>query len=81
MHIVGRQQPIMIGEKEMVIDLLFYHMKLRCYIVIDLKVEEFEASYTSQIGTYVVVVNHQLKTDMDNSTVGLIICKTKNNVV
>ena len=44
---IGRQQPIMIGQKEMAIDLLFYHMKLRCYIVIDLKVGEFDASYTS----------------------------------
>ena len=56
-------------------------MKLRCYIVIDLKVGEFDASYTSQVGTYVVAVNHQLKTDMDNPTIGLIICKTKDNVV
>ena len=55
---IGRQQPIMIGQKEMAIDLLFYHMKLRCYIVIDLKVGEFDASYTSQVGTYVVAVNH-----------------------
>ena len=78
---IGRQQPIMIGKKEMAIDLLFYHMKLRCYIVIDLKVGEFDASYTSQVGTYVVAVNHQLKTDMDNPTIGLIICKTKDNVV
>ncbi len=78
---IGRQQPIMIGQKEMAIDLLFYHMKLRCYIVIDLKVGEFDASYTSQVGTYVVAVNHQLKTDMDNPTIGLIICKTKDNVV
>ena len=78
---IGRQQPIMIGQKEMTMDLLFYHMKLRCYIVIDLKVGEFDASYTSQVGTYVVAVNHQLKTDMDNPTIGLIICKTKDNVV
>lgn len=78
---IGRQQPIMIGQKEMAMDLLFYHMKLRCYVVIDLKVGEFDASYTSQIGTYVVAVNHQLKTEMDNPTIGLIICKTKDNVV
>lgn len=78
---IGRQQPIMIGQKEMAMDLLFYHMKLRCYVVIDLKVGEFDTSYTSQIGTYVVAVNHQLKTEMDNPTIGLIICKTKDNVV
>lgn len=56
-------------------------LKLRCYIVIDLKVGEFDASNTSQVGTYVVAVNHQLKTDIDNPTIGLIICKTKDNVV
>jgi len=78
---IGRQQPIMVGTKEMVMDLLFYHMKLRCYIVIDLKVDEFKASDASQIGTYVVAVNHQLKTEADNPTIGLIICKTKEEVV
>lgn len=65
-----RQQPIIDWTKEMAMDLLFYHMKLRCYVVIDLKVGEFDASYTSQIGTYVVAVNHQLKTEMDNPTIG-----------
>lgn len=65
---IGRQQPIMIGQKEMAMDLLFYHMKLRCYVVIDLKVGEFDASYTSQIGTYVVAVNHQLKTEMEGKS-------------
>lgn len=78
---IGRQQPILVGKKEMAMDLLFYHMKLRCYIVIDLKVGEFDASFTSQVGTYVVAVNHQLKTEKDNPTIGLIICKTKDNVV
>lgn len=65
----------------MAIDLLFYHIKLRCYIVIDLKVGEFDASYASQVGTYVVAVNHQLKTDLDNPTTGLIICKTEDDVI
>ena len=78
---IDRQQPILIGQKEMVMDLLFYHMKLRCYVVIDLKVCEFEPSFTSQIGTYVVAVSHQLKTELDNPTIGLIICKTKDDVV
>ena len=78
---IGRQQIDYDWSKEMAMDLLFYHMKLRCYVVIDLKVGEFDASYTSQIGTYVVAVNHQLKTEMDNPTIGLIICKTKDNVV
>lgn len=78
---IGRQQPLVIGEKEVIVDLLFYHMNLRCYIVIDLKIGEFDASHLGQIGTYVVAINHQLKKDVDNPTIGLIICKTKDNVM
>lgn len=78
---VGRQVPILVGKKEMIMDLLFYHLKLRCYVVIDLKVCEFEPAFAGQLGTYVVAVNHQLKSELDNPTLGLIICKTKDNVV
>jgi predicted nuclease of restriction endonuclease-like (RecB) superfamily len=77
---VGRQVPIQIGTKEKFIDLLFYHLKLRCYIVIELKATDFEAAYTGQLGLYVSAVNHQMKTEVDNPTIGLLICKTKDNI-
>jgi predicted nuclease of restriction endonuclease-like (RecB) superfamily len=77
---VGRQYPITVGSKERNIDLLFYHLELRCYIVIELKTRDFEPEHTGKLGYYVTAVNHQLKKDTDNPTIGLLICKTKDNV-
>lgn len=78
---IGRQIRIEIGEKEFFIDLLFYHLKLRCYIVIELKTGEFKAEYVSKLGLYVSAVNHQMKESCDQPTIGLLICKTKDEVV
>ena len=77
---IGRQYPIKVGSKERNIDLLFYHLELRCYIVIELKAGEFEPEHTGKLGYYVTAVNNQLKKDIDNPTVGLLICKTKDNI-
>ena len=77
---LGREYRIEIGLTEDFIDLLFYHTKLHCYVVVEVKVSEFESSYTGQLGTYVVAVNHQLKTERDEPTLGLLVCKSKDNV-
>ena len=77
---LGKQVPIKIGEKERLIDLLFYHTELHCYIVIELKTGEFEAEYTGKLGLYISAINHQKKEESDNPTIGLLICKTKDNV-
>jgi predicted nuclease of restriction endonuclease-like (RecB) superfamily len=77
----GRQVPIMAGEREMFIDLLFYHLELRCYVVIELKAGEFEPEYAGKLGVYVSAVNHQRKKETDNPTIGLIICKTKDKIM
>ena len=77
---LGREYRIEIGLTENFIDLLFYHTKLHCYVVVEVKVSEFESSYTGQLGTYVVAVNHQLKTERDEPTLGLLVCKSKDNV-
>jgi len=77
---VGRQYPIKVGNRERNIDLLFYHLELRCYIVIELKVKDFEPEYTGKLGYYITAINHQLKKDIDNPTIGLLICKTKDNI-
>jgi predicted nuclease of restriction endonuclease-like (RecB) superfamily len=77
---VGRQYPIRVGDRERNIDLLFYHLNLRCYVVIELKTKEFEPEHAGKLGYYVTAVNHQMKKDTDNRTIGLLICKTKNNV-
>jgi predicted nuclease of restriction endonuclease-like (RecB) superfamily len=77
---VGKQYPIQVGDRERNIDLLFYHLELRCYVVIELKVKEFEPEYTGKLGYYIVAINKQLKKEMDNPTIGLLIVKKKNNI-
>jgi len=77
---VGRQVPVKIGDKERFIDLLFYHLELRCFVVIELKATEFEPEYVGKLGVYVSAINHQRKKETDNPTIGMIICKTKNHV-
>lgn len=78
---VGRQQKIEVGGQDFYIDLLFYHLKLRCYIVVELKAEEFKPEYVSKLGFYVSAINHQLKLPEDHPTIGLLICKSKNEVI
>lgn len=77
---VGREYRIEIGETENFIDMLLYHTRLHCYVVVEVKVTEFESSYAGQLGTYVVAVNHQLKTERDEPTLGLLVCKSKDDV-
>jgi len=77
---VGRQVPVKIGDTERFIDLLFYHLKLRCYVVIELKVGKFEAEHVGKLGLYLSAINHQKKHETDAPTIGLIICKTKDTI-
>ena len=78
---VGSQVPLQIGEDTVYPDLLFYHLELRCYVVVELKVTKFKAEQLGQLGMYVSAVNHIKKKPSDNPTIGLLICKTKNNVM
>ena len=78
---VGQQYRLQVGGQEFFADLLFYHLKLRCYIVIELKTERFKPEHLGQLGFYVSVIDKDIKTDADNPTVGLLICKTKDSVV
>lgn len=77
---IGREYRIEIGTTENFIDMLFYHIRLHCYVVVEVKVTEFESSYAGQLGTYVVAVNHQLKTEKDEPTLGLLVCKSKDDI-
>lgn len=78
---VGREYRLMIGDKEKFIDLLFYHLNLRCYVVVEVKTDDFDMPDVGQIGGYVVACNHILKRPDDNPTIGLLICKTKNSLL
>ncbi|MCL2651016.1 MAG: PDDEXK nuclease domain-containing protein [Candidatus Azobacteroides sp.] len=77
---VGKQYPIQVGDRERNIDLLFYHLELRCYVVIELKVKDFEPEHTGKLGYYIAAINHQLKKEIDNPTIGMLIVKKKNNI-
>ena len=77
---VGRQVKLKAGRKDHFIDLLFYHLFLRCYVVIELKMEEFELSHTGQLNGYLNMVNKQLRQQHDNPSIGIILCGSKDNV-
>jgi predicted nuclease of restriction endonuclease-like (RecB) superfamily len=76
---VGRQVTLQVGEKEYKIDLLFYHLKLRCYIVIELKMREFEPEFVGKLNFYLSAVDSLVKSDEDKPTIGIILCKNKDN--
>ena len=78
---VGKQVPMIIGDQAYFIDLLFYHLKLRAYVVIELKATDFIPEYTGKLSFYLSAANELLKHPLDNPTIGLIICKNKNNIV
>ena len=78
---VGRQVMLDVGGDEFFIDLLFYHLKLRCYVVVELKGGKFKPEHLGQLGFYMTAVDRQVKHELDNPTIGLLLCKSKNKVV
>ncbi len=78
---VGRQYHLEVSDKDFYIDLLFYHLKLRSYVVIELKKGEFKPSYSGQINFYCSVVDDILAHESDNPTIGLILCQEKDEIV
>lgn len=78
---VGRQVLLDVGGDEFFIDLLFYHLKLRCYVVIELKSGKFKPEHLGQLGFYLTAIDRQVKNENDNPTIGLLLCKSKNKIV
>ena len=78
---VGQQVLLDVGGDEFFIDLLFYHLKLRCYVVIELKAGKFKPEHLGQLSFYLTAVDAQLKQPQDGPTIGLLLCKSKNKVV
>lgn len=78
---VGRQVHLEIGNDDFYIDMLFYHLKLRCYVVVELKVCEFEPGFLGQLNMYVNAVNKILNHPNDKPAIGLLLVKSKNNTV
>ena len=79
--LVGREYRLEVGSKEVFADLLFFHMNLNRYIVVEVKAVEFSADHLGQLGLYVSAVNHILKKPTHEPTIGLLICKTKDNTM
>ena len=78
---VGRQVLLDVGGDDFFIDLLFYHLKLRCYVVIELKGGKFKPEHLGQLGFYLTAVDAQVKHPDDGPTIGLLLCKSRNKVV
>ena len=78
--LLGRQVRLILGGDEFFCDLLFYHVRLRCYVVVELKGGAFKADYLGQLGVYIAAVDDLMARDGDAPTVGLL-CRTKNSVV
>ena len=76
---VGRQYRLTFRNKDFVLDLLFYHLKLRCYVVIELKDTEFSAQHTGQLNFYLSAVDDLLRHPDDNPTIGILLCRSKDN--
>jgi predicted nuclease of restriction endonuclease-like (RecB) superfamily len=77
---IGRQYPLQVGDKNYRLDLLFYHIRLRCFVVVDLKVVEFEPEFAGKMNFYLSVVDDQIKTVDDQPSIGIILCKNKNKL-
>jgi hypothetical protein len=77
---VGSNYHIVVGGEDYYIDLLFYHIRLRCFVVIELKAGTFKPEYVGKLNFYMTAIDRQVKTPEDNKTIGMILCKTKNKV-
>ena len=78
---VGHQYHLEVAGEDYYIDLLFYNIKLKCYVVIELKIGEFKPEYAGQLSFYLTAIDEQIKEVNDNPTIGLLLCRYKNNVV
>lgn len=75
---LGNQYPLEVDGKEYRLDLLFYHVKLHCYVIIDLKMGEFQPEHSGKMNFYIAAVDNLLRSSSDNRTIGMILCKSKS---
>jgi predicted nuclease of restriction endonuclease-like (RecB) superfamily len=78
---LGNQYRLEVGGEEFFVDLLFYHVRLHCYVVVELKVTEFKPEFAGKLSFYVTAVNRDLRRDGDAPTIGILLCKNKNDVI
>ena len=78
---VGENVPLCVGGDDFFLDLLFYHLKLRAYLVIDLKMRDFKPEYAGKMNFYLSAVDDQMRHPDDQPSIGVILCKTKNRAI
>jgi predicted nuclease of restriction endonuclease-like (RecB) superfamily len=78
---IGRQLPIKVGEREFFIDLLFYHVRLHCYVVVELKPVDFEPEHAGKLNFYIKAIDAQFRKEGDQQTIGILLCKNKDKLV
>jgi len=78
---IGRQVPLQVGERDFFLDLLFYHARLHCYVVVELKTVDFEPEFAGKLNFYLKAVDEQLRSEGDQPTIGLLLCKSKDRLV
>lgn len=78
---VGQQYKITVDKNDFKIDLLFYHVKLHCFVIVELKTTDFKPEYTGKLNFYITAVDEQIKTKFDNPTIGILICKSKSDTI
>ena len=78
---IGSQYHLEVSGKDYYLDLLFYHIKLRCYVVIELKIGEFKPEYAGKVNFYLSLVDDTLKSDLDNPSIGIILCTEKDRII
>lgn len=78
---VGNQYKITIDNQDFYIDLLFYHIRLKCYIAVELKVGDFKPEFASKMGFYLTALDEEIKDENDNPSIGLILCQNKSNKI
>ena len=78
---VGQQVNLKVDNQDFYVDLLFYHIKLKCYVVVELKAIEFKAEFAGKMNLYLSAVDDQLKMSEDNPTIGLLLCKSKSEII
>lgn len=78
---MGRQVPLQVGERDFFLDLLFYHARLHCYVVVELKTVDFEPEFVGKLNFYLKAADAQLRREGDQPTIGLLLCKSKDRLV
>lgn len=78
---VGSQYHLEVGGQDFYLDLLFYHLRLRCYVILELKIGDFQPEYAGKMNFYLAAVNDLLRHSDDQPSIGIILCKTRNRLI